>query len=110
VWTNVSDEPVIELGPGEYDCRQIAVNQIVKHHGRYYAYFHGSGKKRPGLGSTNVAASKDLVHWTKYRGNPLLPIEDNKSSGILVHDGKQFRLYTMHDKVEVHFRAGSSAR
>jgi len=110
VWTNVSDEPVIELGPDEYDRRQIALNQIVKHQGRYYAYFHGSGFEKPKLWSTNVATSKDLVHWTKYEDNPLLPIEDNKSSGILVHDGKQFRLYTMHDKVEVHFPVDAPAR
>lgn len=108
VWENVDDEPVIKLGPAEYDSRQIAVNQIVKHEGRYYAYFHGSGHEKPKLWSTNVAVSKDLVHWTKYGKNPLLPIEDNKSSGILVHDGKQFRLYTMHDKVEVHLPVDSS--
>jgi dienelactone hydrolase len=103
VWRNVDDEPVIKLGPNVYDDRQIAMNQIVKHNGYYYAYFHGSGHEKPRLWSTNVAVSKDLVHWTKYRDNPLLPIEDNKSSGILVHDGKQFRLYTMHAKVEAHF-------
>ena len=109
VWRNVDDEPVIKLGPGKYDDRQIAVNQIVKYDGHYYAYFHGSGHQNPRLWSTNVAVSKDLVQWTKYRNNPLLPIVDNKSSGILVHDGKQFRLYTMHDKVEVHFPAETTA-
>ena len=110
VWKNVSDDPVIELGPAEYDVRQVALNQIIKHRGIYYAYYHGSGNENRRLWSTNVAASKDLIHWTKYEGNPLLPMEDNKSSGILVHDGKQFRLYTMHDKVEVHYPATNSDR
>jgi len=111
VWTNVSDEPVIRLGPKEYDRDQVALNQIVKYKGMYYAYYHGSGAAgRPRLWSTNVAASKDLVNWTKYEGNPLLPVKDNKSSGILVHDGKQFRLYTMHDKVEVHFPVNHSGQ
>jgi beta-1,2-mannobiose phosphorylase / 1,2-beta-oligomannan phosphorylase len=50
-----------------------------------------------------VAVSDDLIHWTKYEGNPIFPLEENKSSGILVHDGKQFRMYTMHDQVHVHF-------
>jgi predicted GH43/DUF377 family glycosyl hydrolase len=109
VWTNFSDEPVIELGPEEYDCRQIALNQIVKVDSTYYAYYHGSGQKNPRLWSTNVAASKDLVHWTKYTGNPLLPLEDNKSSGIVVDDGQQFRLYTMHDKVELHLPSEPTA-
>ena len=107
VWRNVDDEPVLRLGPGRYDDRQIAMNQIVKHNGYYYAYFHGSGHDNPRLWSTNVAVSKDLFHWTKYRDNPLLPIEGNKSSGILVDDGKQFRLYTMHNQVDVYFPVSS---
>jgi predicted GH43/DUF377 family glycosyl hydrolase len=107
VWTNVRDEPVLRPGPGEYDAEMIALNQIVKHNGRYYAYYHGSG--RPGktrLWCTCVATSKDLLEWEKYPLNPLLPAAANKSSGILVHDGKQFRLYTMHDEVHVHFPGG----
>jgi hypothetical protein len=103
VWTNVDDEPVLKLGPDNNDRRQIALNQIVKYDGRYFAYYHGSSHETPRLWSTNVAVSKDLVHWTKYPENPLLPVEDNKSSGILVHDGQRWRLYTMHSKVEVHF-------
>jgi predicted GH43/DUF377 family glycosyl hydrolase len=104
VWTNVQDEPVLELGPGSYDKLMIALNQIIKHDGRYYAYYHGSGTPgKPRLWTTNVAVSTDLVHWKKFAGNPLLPERENKSSGIVVHDGKQYRLYTMHPEVNVHF-------
>jgi len=106
VWTNVQDEPVIQLGPGEYDKEQVALNQIIKYKGRYYAYYHGAGAPLPGTGKrlwcTCVATSKDLVHWEKYEKNPLFPLEENKSSGILVHDGKRFLLYTMHDQVWRH--------
>ncbi len=106
VWTNVQDEPVLSPGPEPNDKLMIALNQIVKHDGRYYAMYHGSGTpQKPRLWTTNIAVSTDLVHWKKYSGNPLLPERDNKSSGILVHDGKQFRLYTMHPEVQVHFPA-----
>ena len=106
-WTNVSDEPVLRPGPGAYDKDMIALNQIVRHGGRYYAYYHGTGDTmKPRRWTTNVATSTDLVHWEKYSGNPLLPVEANKSSGILVHDGERFRLYTMHDEVHVHWPAG----
>ena len=44
----------------------------------------------------------DLLHWTKYGGNPLFPEAENKSSGILVHDGRKSRMYTMHSVVHVH--------
>ena len=103
VWTNVQDDPVIKLGPGEYDRVMIALNQIIKHKGRYYALLHGSGdEQRPRLWSTTVAVSDDLIHWTKYPGNPLFPVDQNKSSGVWVHDGEGFRLYTMHDEVNLH--------
>ncbi|MBC8767456.1 glycosylase [Arenibacter sp. BSSL-BM3] len=101
VWTNVQDEPVINMGPEEYDQYGVAVNQIIKYKGWYYAYYHGTPFEDWSLWSTNVAASKDLLHWKKYPQNPIM--EENRSSGILVPDGDQFRLYTMHNKVEVHF-------
>ncbi len=104
VWTNLQDKPVLVPGPEYYDRDMIAMNQIVKHQGRYYAYFHGAANdKKPNLWSTNIAVSDDLIHWKKYSGNPLFPIADNKSSGILVQDGREFRLYTMHNQVQVHF-------
>jgi beta-1,2-mannobiose phosphorylase / 1,2-beta-oligomannan phosphorylase len=106
VWKNVRDEPVLKPGPGKYDKLLIALNQIIKYKGRYYAYFHGSGTPtKPRLWTTNVAVSTDLIHWKKFPGNPLLPEKDNRSSGIVVHDGKRFRLYTMHDRVDVYFPA-----
>ncbi|MSR59593.1 MAG: glycosylase [Planctomycetaceae bacterium] len=104
VWTNVQDEPVLPLGPEPYDRLMIALNQIIKYEGRYYAYYHGSGTpEKPRLWSTSIAVSSDLVHWKKYAGNPLTLESANQSSGIVIFDGKQYRLYTMHDKVEVHF-------
>jgi predicted GH43/DUF377 family glycosyl hydrolase len=107
VWTNVQDDPVMKPGPGEYDKDYIAVNQVLKYKGRYYAYYHGSAKSGPNakLWCTCVATSKDLLNWEKYPGNPLQPIAQNKSSGIVIHDGQKFRLYTMHPEVNLHFAA-----
>ena len=111
VWTNVSDKPVLSPGPGKYDRLMIAMNQVIKHKGRYYAFFHGSGTPtKPRLWTTNVAVSRDLVRWTKYGGNPLLPAKWNRSSGIVVHDGKRHRLYTMHDRVDAYFPAERESR
>lgn len=104
VWRNVQDEPVLKPGPGAYDRDLIALNQIIKHKGRYYAYYHGSARTGPKakLWSTAVATSTDLRHWEKYPGNPLLPTAENRSSGIVVPDGHGFRLYTMHPAVYVY--------
>lgn len=107
VWTNVQDEPVMLPGPDKADRDLIAMNQIIKYKGHYYALYHGTAsnpdKTKPNLWSTSIAVSDDLIHWQKYKKNPLQPISENKSSGILIHDSKNFRLYTMHGKVDVHF-------
>ena len=101
VWTNVQDDPVLVPGPADYDRELIAVDQIIRHEGAYFAFYHGSGGGTPRTWNTNVARSTDLVHWRKFPGNPI--IGDNKSSGIVVHDGRGFRLYTMHDQIDVFY-------
>jgi hypothetical protein len=101
VWTNVQDEPVIKLGPGAYDKYGVAMNQVIKYKDRYYGYYHATAYADWREWSTNVAVSEDLIHWKKYPGNPI--VGENKSSGIMIQDGKRYRLYTMHDKVNVHF-------
>lgn len=106
VWTNVQDEPVLEMGPEEYDKYGVAMNQVIKHDGLYYGYYHGTAFEDWSLWSTNLATSEDLIHWKKYEQNPIM--EDDKSSGILVHDGEQYRLYTMHPEVSVHFSSGKA--
>lgn len=105
-FTNVQDEPVMVPGPDEFDHDLIAMNQIIKHNGKYYAVIHGARKPtdptQPSVWATGLAMSTDLIHWKKYPGNPLRPISENKSSGLLIHDGREFRLYTMHNRVDVH--------
>jgi len=99
VWTNVQDEPVLSKGPEAYDRYAVAVNQVIKYKGHYYAYYHASAFADWRDWSTNVAMSDDLIHWEKYGGNPI--VSGDKSSGILVRDGNRFRLYTMHPAVNV---------
>ena len=101
-WLNVQDEAVIKKGPEPYDRTMIALNQIVKHEGVYYAYYHATCPENgPDQWSVNVATSPDLIQWTKYPRNPI--IKPDHSSGILVHDGEQYRMYCMHRAVTVWF-------
>ena len=100
-WINVQDEPILSMGPETYDKYGLAVNQIIKHDGLYYAYYHGTAFEDWSEWTTNLAISKDLIHWQKFSGNPIL--EENKSSGILVWDGSQYKMYTMHNSVKLHF-------
>lgn len=102
-WTNVQDEPVLKKGPDIYDSGAVAANQIIKFKGKYYMYYHGTSDPKwdsPGnsaLWTSNIAMSKDLIHWVKYPENPI--VEGDHSSPVVVYDGSNYRLYTMHDEV-----------
>jgi hypothetical protein len=52
VWRDVSEQPVIPLGPDAYDNCQAALNQVIEYKGKYYGYCHAlnradAGKGRP---------------------------------------------------------------
>ncbi len=103
-WTNVSDDPLLLPGPEEFDSLMIAMNQVIRVGDTYIAVLHGTSTlEKPRQWCTYLATSRDLIHWTKDVRGPLRPVSENKSSGQLVHDGQQWRLYTMHDKVDLHF-------
>jgi predicted GH43/DUF377 family glycosyl hydrolase len=101
VWTNVQDDPVITMGPEAYDKYGVAVNKVIKYKDFYYAYYHATSREDWSDWSMNMAVSSDLKNWTKYSENPIMG--NNKSSGFPVFDGEQFRFYTMHPEVVVHF-------
>jgi len=106
VWTNVQDEPLFVPGPDAYDKRMIALNQVIKFRGEYFGFYHGTGNA-PGekqIWTTCVVRSRDLVHWEKYPGNPI--VANDKSSGFVVFDGQRYRLYTTHNQVDVYSPRG----
>jgi hypothetical protein len=106
VWTNVQDDPVIEMGPGSYDAKGVALDQIIKYQGKYYGYYHATSSKDRGTWNSDVAVSDDLLHWTKYKNNPIInadSISDDYSSPLLIYDGENYRLYSMHKGVRVFF-------
>lgn len=106
VWTNIQDDPVIKMGPDVYDAKGVAMDQIIKYNGNYYGYYHATPDENWASWNSNVAVSEDLIHWKKYGNNPIIKpdtISKNYSSPIVVFDGSNYRLYTMHNKVRLFF-------
>jgi hypothetical protein len=100
-WTRVQDDPVMVPGPDDYEAGMIAMNQIVKRDGRYFAYYHGLVRNsKPEEWTTCIAVFDDLVHWIKYPANPIL--RDNKSSAVLVNAPDGLQLFTMRPNVCLH--------
>ena len=108
VWTNKQDEPVIKMGPEQYDQYAVAMDQVIKYKGKYYGYYHASEYKDWHEWTSCIAMSEDLIHWHKYNKNPI--IRENKSSPVTVFDGEKFILYTMHPEICVHFPANNSLK
>ncbi len=105
VWTNVRDEPVLVPGPGDFDGRMLALNQVRRLGDRYVAVLHGTGdEQKPRRWSTYLAESRDLLTWQKA-SEPFRGLGENKSSGLLMHDGSRWRLYTTHDRVDLYWPA-----
>jgi hypothetical protein len=107
VWTNVRDEPVLKMGPEPYDRTAVAVNQVVKRDGVYYAFYHANAERPWKDWTTCVARSRDLIQWEKYRGNPI--IAQNCSSAILVDGPRGSHLYTMHPAVRIYDQPSARA-
>lgn len=102
VWTNVSDDPVLAPNPNGFDKQMLALNQIQKINGRYIAVLHGTpDPQKPRRWAPYIAESTDLLSWTRAT-QPLRPLDENKSSGLLIHDGSRWRFYTTHDQVKLH--------
>ncbi len=99
VWTNVQDEPVLACGPEAYDRAAVAMNQVIKRDGVYYAFYHANSRYPWADWTTDIARSRDLIHWEKYPGNPI--VTGNCSSAVLVSTETGDRLYTMHPDVKV---------
>jgi sucrose-6-phosphate hydrolase SacC (GH32 family) len=97
VWTNVKDDPVLAMGPEPYDKAAVAFDQIIKRDGVYYAIYHANRERPWKDWTTCLARSRDLIHWEKYPGNPI--VFNNCSSGMLVETPRGLRLYTMHPDV-----------
>ena len=38
----------------------------------YYSFYHANAQRPWTDWTTNVARSRDLVHWEKYPGNPII--------------------------------------
>ncbi|WZO96931.1 glycosylase [Isosphaeraceae bacterium EP7] len=104
-WVNVQDEPVLAMGPEAYDLHAVAMNQIIKRDGFYYTFYHANATLPWRDWTSNVARSRDLIHWEKYAGNPIAA--NNSSSPILVESGGKSRLYTMHPEIRAYEPAAS---
>lgn len=70
------DTPILEVGKkGEWDEYFVDDPRVIKHKGRYIMFYTGSNKEL--TQRIGVATSDDLVHWKKYKKNPIVDTSPN---------------------------------
>ena len=108
-WTKLN-KPILENGKrGSWDSDFLAHGFFFKDNDRYFMLYDGSRKGR-WLEEIGLAESRDLIHWEKYKNNPIFKVGRNswekrhvsrccvyKEKGIYYlfyagHDGKRERI------------------
>ncbi len=106
-WTKIQKAPVLSPGPGEYDNVAVAADIIVKIEGKYYMYYHATAEDPWNNWCICLAFSDDLIHWTKYKNNPIgyygdapALVFNGKDYLFFVTDsGKEMKLYYPDEKI-----------
>lgn len=66
-------DPVLDVGGrGAWDEKSISDPRVVAWKGNYVMFYSGIDAK--GIERTGIAQSRDLVHWRKFAGNPILDV------------------------------------
>lgn len=73
--TKYAGNPILRAQSG-WDSGTLGVRSIVKQGGYYYMVYEGSTDPPYDTASwsSGLARSTDLIHWTKFSGNPVLPV------------------------------------
>ncbi|SDW31600.1 hypothetical protein [Paenibacillus sp. CF384] len=97
--TKYSGNPVIDTEPGTWEAGTAGHRDIVKVGSTYYMTYEGSEDPpyNTAKWSSGVASSTDLVHWSKFSQNHILPQTDNTfgndGPSFLSVDGENFIYY-----------------
>jgi hypothetical protein len=86
-WSRDRNNPVLPNAPGPaWDDQVTAGDSVIKLGNVYYLFYHAIGT----VWQTGIATSSDLVHWTRFEGNPI----SKEHSAVVVDVGDKYFLYT----------------
>lgn len=70
--------PVLEPDPScSWEAGGLYKSWLMESDGTYYLFYNAKNKPEspvPWTEQTGFASSKDLIHWTRHPGNPVLPV------------------------------------
>lgn len=69
--------------PGEWDDRAIWTGSVIKRDGLFYMLYTGTCRAEGGrVQRIGLAVSRDLLHWEKHPGNPVLEADSEWYEGV----------------------------
>jgi predicted GH43/DUF377 family glycosyl hydrolase len=70
------EPPFLHPDPGsEWESGGLYKSWLLEHEGTYYLFYNAKNQPQGGWHEqTGLVTSPDLVHWTRYAGNPLLKV------------------------------------
>lgn len=71
-YTEPSESLALPVGPdGSWESFTVETPRIFREGNLYYMVYCGSDRHKNYPFNAGLATSKDLIHWTKYPGNPI---------------------------------------
>lgn len=82
------DKPILSWKDGsDWEKGGLYKACIVEDNGTYYMFYNAkNSSKGPWIEQIGLAVSKDLVHWERYSGNPVLKVTENSWDSRFVSD------------------------
>ncbi len=69
-WEKSPHNPILRVGPaGAWDNLAAKIPVAIRHAGQFHLFYSGRDGRAKQIG---FATSRDLIHWTKHPGNPVL--------------------------------------
>jgi hypothetical protein len=82
-------DPVLMTGnKGDWDSHSVTVSAVIKNSDGFEMHYSGGSRSENNeKGAFGYAASKDGIHWEKYKGNPYyIPENDPYAMSLMEND------------------------
>jgi len=89
-WHRASeDTPILSIdGAAEWEKDCIYQPWLLEHDGRFWNFYNAANGS---IEQTGFATSIDMIHWTRYPGNPVIRNRTGGYDELFCSDGKVFR-------------------
>ena len=88
-WSRVLEDPVLspfDPDRGAWENRVIYQPWLLEYEGEYYNFYNAKG----GPEQTGIALSTDLLNWTRYESNPVIPVGASSFNTVFSSDPKVY--------------------